>query len=115
MIPITAMQATTGYASNNTRSPNHACCQQPWMMAAFIGDDSKHERWQQKRSMSATTLDVDCIIIYQARILSLSFDIQREYDVSSRYDVFSKCSLPTGTCFSTGNSLVISIIIYKTF
>jgi len=36
MIPITAMQATTGYASNNTRSPK------PRMLPAIMDDGSIH-------------------------------------------------------------------------
>ena len=104
-----AISETTHVASN------HGWWQHSWVMIVITSDGSKNTRCQRPHAISVTTLGVDCIMmIYQMRILSLSFDIQWEYDVSSRCDVSSKCSLPTGTCFSTGNSLVyISIYIIE--
>ena len=101
------MPATTRDLRTTHVASNHGWWQHSWVMIAITSDGSKNTRCQQPHAIPVTTLGVDCIMmIYQARILSLSFDIQWEYDVSSRCDVSSKCSLPTGTCFSTGNSLV---------
>ena len=95
-------------------------CQRSCMLSAITRDLRNHERCQRpssdlnnykscqqsNRSIQSCSHDNNCIIIIQHPCVARCTSIFSRCDVSSKYNASSRCSLPTGPCFSTGISLV---------